>query len=201
MRKEIVKFINEKVSSLSILIYQAHCPFFGLYQSANGQFIRDLRMNNAYIQVTFTEDSIGYGSRVTPRLLAALIAHLQKHFYPITPIEPGNILVTSNGTALGSMLGITLAEPGDGILVSRPMYGRFELDYGLAAGAEIVYADTDPEEAFSPAVVEKYELALKEAEKRGQKIRAVLLVNPNNPVGQFPSFNPRLSLVPEHQPS
>lgn len=83
------------------------------------------------------------------------------------------------------MLGITLAEPGDGILVSRPMYGRFELDYGLEAGVNIVYADTDPEEAFSSAVVDKYEIALKEAERRGQKIRAVLLVNPNNPVGKF----------------
>ncbi|KKA23054.1 1-aminocyclopropane-1-carboxylate deaminase [Rasamsonia emersonii CBS 393.64] len=148
MRKEIVKYINEKV--------------------------------------TFTEDSVSYGPKpaTTPRLLAALVAHLQRNFHPVTPVDPQNILIANNPTSLGSMLGITLAEPGDGILVSRPMYGRFELDYGLEAGVNIVYADTDPEEAFSSAVVDKYEIALKEAERRGQKIRAVLLVNPNNPVGR-----------------
>ncbi|KAL1964034.1 hypothetical protein VTN77DRAFT_7580 [Rasamsonia byssochlamydoides] len=152
IRKEIVKYINEKV--------------------------------------TLTEDSISYGPKpeTTPRLLAALVSHLQKNFHPITPVDPQNILIANNPTALGSMLGITLAEPGDGILVSRPMYGRFELDYGLEAGVDIVYADTDPDEAFDSSVVEKYESTLKEAEKRGQRIRAVLLANPNNPVGRcFPA--------------
>ncbi|EKV07169.1 hypothetical protein PDIG_74430 [Penicillium digitatum PHI26] len=82
------------------------------------------------------------------------------------------------------MLGYSLAEPEDGILVSRPVYGRFELDYGVESGVRMVYADTAVEEAFSPASVEKYELALKAAKDRGQKIRAVLLVNPHNPVGR-----------------
>ncbi|KAJ5971935.1 uncharacterized protein N7479_001853 [Penicillium vulpinum] len=43
------------------------------------------------------------------------------------------------------------------------------------------YAATSTEEAFPPACVEKYELALKTC---GKKIRAVLLVNPHNPVGR-----------------
>lgn len=83
------------------------------------------------------------------------------------------------------MLGYSLAERGDGILVNRPIYGRFELDYGVEAGVEMVYADTGTEEAFSPASVERYELALEAAQKRGMRIRAVLLVNPHNPVGKL----------------
>lgn len=86
------------------------------------------------------------------------------------------------------MLGFNLAERGDGILVNRPVYGRFELDYGVEAGVEIVYADTETEEAFTPSAVAKYEQALLEAEQRGIKIRAVLLVNPHNPVGMFLSL-------------
>lgn len=81
------------------------------------------------------------------------------------------------------MLGYNLAERGEGILVNRPVYGRFELDYGIEAGVEIVYADTATEEAFVPSAVDKYESALVDAEQRGIKIRAVLLVNPHNPVG------------------
>lgn len=83
------------------------------------------------------------------------------------------------------MLGYSLAEPEDGILVSRPVYGRFELDYGVESGVKMVYADTTVEEAFSPASVEKYELAFKAAKERGMNIRAVLLVNPHNPVGEL----------------
>lgn len=86
------------------------------------------------------------------------------------------------------MLGYSLAERGDGILVNRPVYGRFELDYGVEAGVQMVYADTDTEEAFAPASVEKYELALAAANERGMNIRAVLLVNPHNPVGKCYRF-------------
>jgi len=83
------------------------------------------------------------------------------------------------------MLGFSIAEPGDGILVSRPVYGRFELDYGVEAGVEMVYADNDVEEGFTPGVVGGFERALKEAEERGIRIRGILIVNPHNPVGMF----------------
>ncbi|KAL2216143.1 1-aminocyclopropane-1-carboxylate synthase [Thermoascus aurantiacus ATCC 26904] len=148
MRKEIVKYINEKVN--------------------------------------FTEDSISYRPKpsAAARLPRALANHLNKHFKPHVPIDPSRILVVSSPTALGGMLGFSLAESGDGILVSRPMYGRFELDYGVEADVKIVYADTDPVEAFTPAAIEKYEAALKDAEEKGTKIRAVLVANPNNPVGR-----------------
>lgn len=103
---------------------------------------------------------------------------------PNRPIEPDHIIVADSPTSLGSMLGYSLAERGDGILVNRPVYGRFELDYGVEAGVEIVYTSTTTEEAFTPAAVKKYEEALQAAEARGVKIRAVLLVNPHNPVGK-----------------
>lgn len=67
----------------------------------------------------------------------------------------------------------SLADPGDAILVSRPMYGRFEIDFGIQAGVSIVYADTEPEEAFSPEVVQKFEDALVKSETEGRRIRAV----------------------------
>ena len=83
------------------------------------------------------------------------------------------------------MLSFALAEPGDGVLVSRPVYGRFELDYGIEGGVEIVYADTEPEECFETSCVQRYEEALLEAGRRGVKIRALVLVNPHNPIGTY----------------
>lgn len=83
------------------------------------------------------------------------------------------------------MLGFSIAESGDGILVSRPVYGRFELDYGVEAGVEMVYADNDVEEGFEPGVVGEFESALRAAGERGVSIKGVLIVNPHNPVGMY----------------
>ncbi|KAJ5779703.1 hypothetical protein N7457_007423 [Penicillium paradoxum] len=137
-------------------------------------------------KIVFTQDSVSYRSSAptAARLPAAVAAHLNNILSPYVPIDPEQIFVADSPTSLGSMLGYSLAERGDGILVNRPVYGRFELDYGVEAGVEMVYADTATEEAFSPASVEKYELALERAKQRGMKIRAVLLVNPHNPVGR-----------------
>lgn len=146
------------------------------------------RYNNLQLtatQVVFTEDSVGYksASPAATRLPNALASHLNRLLRPISPIDPDDIIVASGATAIGSMLGISLAEPSDGFLVSRPIYGRFELDYGIEAGVQMVYADTDVDEAFSPAVVHKYKLALEDAKARGITVRAMIVVNPHNPVG------------------
>lgn len=98
------------------------------------------------------------------------------------------IAVASNATALGSMLGLALAEAGDGILVARPIYGRFELDYGLEADLRIVYADTDVNEGFEESVIDKFEKALRDfdlAHGATNRVRAVAISNPNNPTGRF----------------
>ncbi|KAB8229725.1 pyridoxal phosphate-dependent transferase [Aspergillus alliaceus] len=140
----------------------------------------------ASTQVTFTENSIGYGSSssTSSRLPNAVASHLNNILKPLSSIDPETVIIASGVTAIGNMLGLTLAEPSDGILVSRPVYGRFELDYGVEADIQIVYADTDPEEAFTPAVIEKYDVALKRAQKQGIRIRAMLIVNPHNPLGR-----------------
>ncbi|KAJ5570570.1 uncharacterized protein N7459_010000 [Penicillium hispanicum] len=136
--------------------------------------------------ITFTTDSVSYRSSATinARLPGVAAAHMNKLLRPHDPIQPEHVFVADSPTSLGNMLGYNLAERGEAILVNRPVYGRFELDYGVEAGVEIFYADTTTEEVFHPDAVAKYEEALLAAEKRGLKIRAVLLVNPNNPVGR-----------------
>ncbi|KAJ6126705.1 Pyridoxal phosphate-dependent transferase major region subdomain 2 [Penicillium sp. IBT 18751x] len=137
-------------------------------------------------KVVFTLDSISY--RSTPasnaRLPSIAATHMSKALNSLTSISPEHVLIADCPTSLGSMLGFNLAAPGEGILVNRPVYGRFELDYGIEAGVEIVYADTDTDMAFTPDAVEKYEQALANAKERGVVIRAVLIVNPHNPVGR-----------------
>lgn len=45
-----------------------------------------------------------------------------------------NDIIFANGvTALCEMLGFSIAEPGDGILMSRPIYQAFQSDFGTKA--------------------------------------------------------------------
>ncbi|KAH8701676.1 1-aminocyclopropane-1-carboxylate synthase [Talaromyces proteolyticus] len=139
-------------------------------------------------KVKFTESAISYGPKplLVPRLLTALSSHFNKFFSPSVPVTPEHIVTAVDATSIGSILGLTLADPGDAVLVSRPIYGRFELDYGLEAGVNILYADTDAKSAFEESVVERFEEALVnfESQNKGRRVRAVLLANPNNPVGK-----------------
>ncbi|KAL5000447.1 pyridoxal phosphate-dependent transferase [Aspergillus recurvatus] len=135
--------------------------------------------------VKFTTNSVCYPSMSTSNPLpAAISSHLNKYFKPLTPITPEMVVKVNGCSAAGNMLSFALAEPGDAVLVSRPVYGRFELDYGVEGGVDVVYADTDVYETFEVGCVKRYEEALINARERGVRIRALVVVNPHNPVGR-----------------
>lgn len=77
-----------------------------------------------------------------------------------------------------------IGEPGEGILVGRPLYAGFFGD--IEAGAKIKpvlvsMGDADPTSADA---VQHYEETLLESERNGMKIRAILISNPHNPLGR-----------------
>lgn len=71
------------------------------------------------------------------------------------------------------------------MLTSRPYYGRFEIDFGNKAGVRLVPVDTDYEECFGEGVVGAFERKLAESERKRVRIRAVLVINPHNPLGMY----------------
>ncbi|ERT00432.1 hypothetical protein HMPREF1624_03803 [Sporothrix schenckii ATCC 58251] len=119
-----------------------------------------------------------------PRFPAAMAAHINEHFHPAAPVQAEDIITASGLTAIHELVGYSLADPGDGILVSRPVYGRFELDFGNTSGLRMVYADMDGIDPCSPAAVAKYQERLDASTAEGIPIKAVLIVNPNNPLGR-----------------
>jgi 1-aminocyclopropane-1-carboxylate synthase len=70
-------------------------------------------------------------------------------------------------TALSEMLAFALADPGDGIMMCRPIYGRFEVDFGVKAGVKAVYASMEGRDLLGVQAVEMYERCLEEATKKG----------------------------------
>jgi bifunctional pyridoxal-dependent enzyme with beta-cystathionase and maltose regulon repressor activities len=77
-----------------------------------------------------------------------------------------------------------VADPGDGVLTSRPVYGRFELDFGNMSQVRVVYSNNTIEEAFQDDIVEKFEEALLRSRKAGVNVKMLLIVNPHNPLGK-----------------
>ena len=118
-----------------------------------------------------------------PRFPIAMAAHINEYFNPKLPVKPEHIVTGSGLTAIHEMVGFSLGDPGDGILVSRPVFGRFELGFGNTAGLRMVYADMRGVDSFASATVERYQVALEESERIGTNIKALLIVNPHNPLG------------------
>ena len=118
-----------------------------------------------------------------PRFPRVMATHLNEYFNPHSPVEFGHILTASGLTAIHELVGRSLADPGDGLLVSRPIYGRFELDFGNTAGLNIVYVDSDGIDSFSPSIVTQYQKAFDLSAAKGVHVKAILIVNPHNPLG------------------
>lgn len=140
--------------------------------------------NRKLVETNETTFTYGEGPWGTKRLRRGMARHMNKHFHPVKPVEPDEIVFTNGITSVFEILGFTIAEAGDGILTSQPCYQAFETDWGNKAEVKCVYTPFHGVDGFSPAAVEKYEQALLKSESEGTKIRALLLCHPHNPLGQ-----------------
>ena len=118
------------------------------------------------------------------RFPKALAAHLNEYLQPYSPVTPDMIRCVGAATAMHDILAWGVADPGDGVLTSRPVYGRFELDFGNMSQVRVVYSNNEIEEAFQDDIVEKFEEALLRSRKAGVNVKMVLIVNPHNPLGK-----------------
>ncbi|KAM5454881.1 putative secondary metabolism biosynthetic enzyme [Microsporum audouinii] len=145
----------------------------------------------AYVnsKLQFDKSVWSYGSSAGggKKFPAAMAGHINRYFDPYMPVKSSEILATNSIPSLNELLAFTLADEGDGILTSRPIYGRFKFDWGTRPGLESIYANTEVLEGFTPAAVEKYEEALLAAKAKGINIRVLIIVNPHNPLGEFDS--------------
>ncbi|RKF64217.1 1-aminocyclopropane-1-carboxylate synthase-like protein 1 [Golovinomyces cichoracearum] len=129
----------------------------------------------------FTYSSCYNGGISFPALMAS---HLNSYFLPHTQISSNNIVTANGVTAVLSMLAFSIGDEGDAVLVSRPIYGRFEIDFKNSARLNIIYADMKGVDGFCPDVVERFEDELRKASVDGTRIKSCLITNPHNPLGQ-----------------
>ena len=65
--------------------------------------------------------------------------HINRLFKPLHTVEPSRIIFANGVTSLCDELGFTLCDPGDAILMSRPIYQAFKSDFGTKAKYELIF--------------------------------------------------------------
>ncbi|KAI0445492.1 PLP-dependent transferase [Xylaria telfairii] len=146
--------------------------------------------------LNFDESCCSYGEGYTGtiRLREAMANHINKHFEPARPIDSEEITFAAGVTDINEACALVTCNPdaGEAIMLGRPVYGAFSLDLCMRTGIELEYVSVGDTDQFTPACVAAFEAGYEEAKARGTNIKALIICNPHNPLGQC---YPRETLV------
>ncbi|KAJ5747441.1 uncharacterized protein N7511_009137 [Penicillium nucicola] len=130
------------------------------------------------------------GGSGSVRLKRALSQFLNRYLHPAIPLDSKHIIVTNGVSSAIEHVSWAFTDPGEGILLGRPFYGTFIPDMSLRPGAVVIpvnFGDCDP---FSMEAVDRYEEALLDFQRTtNQKVKALMLCHPHNPLGRCYSQN------------
>ncbi|XP_052454075.1 1-aminocyclopropane-1-carboxylate synthase-like protein 1 [Carassius gibelio] len=116
------------------------------------------------------------------------------------PLKPKNVVVMNGCGSLFSALAATLCDPEDAILIPSPFYGVITEDVGLYSSVKLHHVPLYSQPTGSDVrpfqlTVEKLENSLKDAKKEGLNIKALILLNPHNPLGEVYSSEEMISFL------
>ncbi|KAJ8344427.1 hypothetical protein SKAU_G00317560 [Synaphobranchus kaupii] len=107
-----------------------------------------------------------------------------------SPLKADNVVMMNGCGSLFSSIAAVICDPGDAILVPTPFYAVIREDVGLYSGVRLVHTHLDCQTDGSDdrpfqLTVDKLEKAMEQADTEGVRVRAVILVNPHNPLGEI----------------
>uniref|UniRef100_A0A8C7XRG1 Aminotransferase class I/classII large domain-containing protein n=1 Tax=Oryzias sinensis TaxID=183150 RepID=A0A8C7XRG1_9TELE len=101
------------------------------------------------------------------------------------PLKADNVVVMNGCGSLFSCIAAVICDPEDAVLIPTPFYGVITEDLHLYSNVKLFHVPLDCEVGDSRPfhlTVEKLEEALKSAKEQGVIIRAIILMNPHNPL-------------------
>ncbi|XP_019374907.1 PREDICTED: 1-aminocyclopropane-1-carboxylate synthase-like protein 1 [Gavialis gangeticus] len=110
------------------------------------------------------------------------------------PLKAENVIVLNGCGSLFSALATVLCDPGEAILIATPFYGGVTQSVFLYGNVKLVYAYLDSKITGTNTrpfqlTVDKLEKALQDARAEGIAVKALILLNPQNPLGDIYSLS------------
>uniref|UniRef100_A0A4X2KRS2 1-aminocyclopropane-1-carboxylate synthase homolog (inactive) n=1 Tax=Vombatus ursinus TaxID=29139 RepID=A0A4X2KRS2_VOMUR len=106
------------------------------------------------------------------------------------PLKPENVVVVNGCASLFSALATVLCDPGEAFLIPSPYYGAITQHVYLYGNVRLVYAHLDSRVTGMDCrpfqlTVKKLEIALLGAKSEGINVKGLILINPQNPLGDI----------------
>ncbi|TKA55526.1 hypothetical protein B0A53_02702 [Rhodotorula sp. CCFEE 5036] len=137
------------------------------------------------LRIDHTDLTYGTSILGSDRLFKALSTYFQTYFNPLEPVLPKHI-ATSNGLSpMIEHVAAVIADPEDAWLIPAPYYNGFVPDLNATSQVRIASVHVPHEKCNTLAEVELMhaEMERRERDSEKQKITALLLTNPHNPLG------------------
>ncbi|KAJ6107427.1 hypothetical protein N7523_008750 [Penicillium sp. IBT 18751x] len=143
----------------------------GAFDNLSEQF------TDGYYQDLAYSSGIG-GCSKTRKLMADLLNH---SFKPLTPVESSHVVLAAGGSFALTALVEQVCDPGDGILIAAPYWAGLDISISIHSHATVVPVHVPLDYFFSTKSIENYESVIGSS---AIPIKAVLVCNPQNPLGQ-----------------
>lgn len=116
------------------------------------------------------------------------------------PLKAENVIVMNGCGSVFSALAAVLCDPEDSILIPSPFYGVIKEDVGLYSSVKLRHVPLDSQPTGNDVrpfqlTVEKLESSFEEAKREGLNVKALILLNPHNPLGDLYSSEEMTSFL------
>ncbi|GAA5933304.1 uncharacterized protein JCM15063_001278 [Sporobolomyces koalae] len=137
----------------------------------------------SHFKLDYSDFTYGTSLSGSNRLFAALRNLFDQHFHSIRPVERDHIITGTGASTVIDLLVSSIADEREGILVARPFYNGFQTSFEGRNAVQAVGVELEAGTEALPEALEAYERELHRSQARNVPIRALMLCNPNNPLG------------------
>ncbi|XP_075423359.1 1-aminocyclopropane-1-carboxylate synthase-like protein 1 [Ascaphus truei] len=116
------------------------------------------------------------------------------------PLNPENVVILNGCGSLFSALAAVLCDAGDAVLIATPFYGGITQSIFLYSSVKLVYVHLEskisaPGTRPFQLTVQALERTLQAAIAEGSKVKALVLINPHNPLGDIYSSSEMMEFL------